>query len=396
MMQSKEPQLFILLLLSSFAAVSAVLFTPALPAMAHYLGVSHTQAQLSMTAFLIGYAFGNLPYGPLSNRYGRKITIYSGILLAIFGSMLILIAGANHWLWLLVVGRFVTAFGSTVGLKIAFTIIGDLYTPPKVTKKISYILLSLAIAPGLAIALGGFLTNHFGWESCFYFLTVYSVVLLGLSMLLPETGGERDLEALNMAKIQTGFMQKLKNKKLVLCAILMGCTTSFIYLFATEAPFIGIEHIGLRADEYGILNFIPPLGMITGSLLAHQLAGKRESLAIIILGIVIALLGSLSMLLLFLLGIVTLWTLFLPMPFIYVGLSLIFSNASGLAMSHAKNKSNASAIMNFINMGVSVISLLIIGALPAHKYYTLPLFFLLLGLSMITLWIALSKINTPS
>ncbi len=389
--QSKEPQLFILLLLASFPSVSAVLFTPALPQMTKDLGINSAQTQLTMTAFLIGYAFGNLPYGPFSNRYGRKPAIYVGILLAIVGSLLILTAGALHLFWLIVVGRFLAALGSSVGLKITFTMIGDVYSQTKATKKISHIMLSFAVAPGLAIALGGLLTAQFRWESCFYFLTAYSALLLSLSILLPETSQQQDLDALSFTKIKSGLIQKLKNKKLVTYSLIMGCATSFVYLFASEAPFIGINQIGLRADEYGFLNFIPPIGMIIGSLFSHQLAGKREGLSIIMLGIVITSIASITMLWLFLLDRITLWSLFIPMPIIYIGLSLIFSNASGLALSHTKNKSNASAVMNFINIGICVVSLLIIEALPPHQPYVLPLFFLLLSCVIFVLWLTFLK-----
>lgn len=257
-------------------------------------------------------------------------------------------------------------------------------------------MLSMAIAPGLAIGLGGVLTSHFGWESCFYFLAGYSAFLLLPSIFLPETAHELDVDALNLAKITSGFVQKLKNKKLVICALIMGCTSSFIYLFASEAPFIGINQMGLSADTYGVLNFIPPIGMIIGIFCAHQLAGKREMPSIIVVGILIALICALIMLCLFLLGIVSPWTLFIPMPLIYVGLSLTLSNASALAMSHARNKSNGSAVMNFINMGVCVVSLLIMETLPGHKTYTLPLFFSLLGVSMLVLWLIFLKKISPS
>lgn len=382
---SQEPQLFILLLLASFASVSAVLYTPALPAMAESFRITNAQAQISMTAFLIGYALGNLPYGPFSNRYGRKPAIYVGILLAIVGSLLILLGGALHSFWLLVMGRFIAALGSSVGLKITFTMIGDVYSQTKATKTISYMMLSFAIAPGLAIALGGLLTSQFGWESCFYFLAGYSALLLLFSLRLPETGQEKDLEALNCTKIITGLWKKFKNKQLVTCALIMGCATSFVYLFASEAPFIGITHIGLRADTYGILNFIPPIGMIMGSFFAHQLAGKKSILTILVMGIGIAFLGSIVMCILFLAGTINALSLFIPMPFIYIGLALIFSNASGLAMTGAKNKSNASAVMNFINMGTSVLALTTIESLPSHKIYVLPFFFLFLGCLMLIL-----------
>lgn len=394
MSTSKEPQLFILLLLASFASVSAVLFTPALPEMAKQFGITSAQAQLTMTTFLVGYAFGNLPYGPFSNRFGRKPAIYVGALLAVVGCLIILLAGVLDAFWLLLVGRFLSALGSSVGLKITFTMIGDVFSQTQASKKISYVMLSFAIAPGLAIALGGLLTNHFGWVSCFYFLTAYSLLLLALSTLLPETCQKQDMDALDGVKILTSLAQKLKNKKLVTCALLMGCATSFVYLFASEAPFIGIDKIGLSPDVYGILNFIPPVGMIIGSFFALRLAGKWEILPIMTLGIVIALLGAAAMFVLFLLDIVSLYTLFIPMPFIYVGLSLIFSNTSALAMSHAKNKSNASAVMNFINMGVSVAALLTLESLTSHKAYILPLFFLLLGGLMLVLHLSLLRSRT--
>lgn len=102
---SKKPQLFILLLLATFASVSAVLYTPSLPEIAESLKITSTQAQFSMTAFLIGYALGNLPYGPLSNRFGRKPTLYLGILLAIGGSLLILLAASLQLFGLFVLGN---------------------------------------------------------------------------------------------------------------------------------------------------------------------------------------------------------------------------------------------------------------------------------------------------
>jgi hypothetical protein len=115
-----------------------------------------------------------------------------------------------------------------------------------------------------------------------------------------------------------------------------------------------------------------------------------------VLGILIALICALAMLSLFLLGMVSAWTLFIPIPLIYIGLSLTLSNASALAMSHARNKSNGSAVMNFINMSVCVISLLVMESLPGHKTYILPLFFSLLGLTMLALWLTFLKQSSPS
>lgn len=382
---AKEPSLFILLLLVSFASVSAVLFTPGLPQIADQLGISEAKAQLTITIFLIGYAFGLLPYGPLSNRFGRKPTAYLGISIAIVGCLLILLVQKIPDFSLLLIGRLLMALGSSVGLKIAFTIIADAYQHEKATKKITYMMLSFAIAPALAIGAGGFLTNQFGWISCFYFLTGYSLFLMILTSFLPETCQELDPHALKIQTIAEGYLYKLKNKKLVICAILMGCGTSVIYLFAAEAPFIAINHIGLSADTYGLLSFIPSVGLIAGSLWANALAGKRSPLFVMLLGMLIALFFAAAMLVFFALDMINAWTLFLPMPLMYLGESLVYANASSFILSHAKNKSYASATMSFLNMSLSVVTLIVFESLPTRSLVVMPLVFTCATAAMVVL-----------
>ncbi|MBS0622270.1 MAG: MFS transporter [Verrucomicrobia bacterium] len=106
-MTKRKPSLFPLLLLISFASVFAALFTPALPQMAASMGVSNQTAQLTMTVFLVGYALGYLPYGPLANRWGRKPTLYLGIFIAILGCLLAVVAATYRSFGMLLFARFV-------------------------------------------------------------------------------------------------------------------------------------------------------------------------------------------------------------------------------------------------------------------------------------------------
>lgn len=388
----KKPPLFILILLVSFASVSAVLFTPALPQISLKLGISAAQAQLTITVFLIGYALGVLPYGPLSNRYGRKPTIYIGCTLAILGCLLIMLVEKFNFFWLLMVGRLLMALGSSVGLKIAFTMIGDVYQHEKATKTISYLMFSFAVVPSLGVAIGGFLTKTFGWMSCFYFLTGYSLFIFFLSLFLPETCPGKDPHALKIKMIAEGYWHKLKNTKLIVCALLVGCGTSVIYLFAAEAPFIAMNRIGLSPEQYGLLNFIPPVGLIIGSMLANYFAGKKDPLFLISRGIWGVLIISVGMFILFLFGSVNPWTLFIPMPLIYINESLVFANATSLIMTHAKNKSYASAMMSFVNMGLSVFVLISFEAVPAHGTFLMPLVFTATAVIMICLRMSLPRL----
>jgi MFS family permease len=376
-----------------FASISAVLFTPALPEIAQLLGVSDGEAQATMTVFLLGYAFGNLPYGPIAKRFGRKPAIYLGTTIAILGLFLTLFAGERHFFNLFLAGRFLSALGSSVGMKISFTIIADAFEQAQATKKLSLATLAFAIAPGIAVGAGGFLTTHYGWQSCFYALIFYSCIVLVLSLCLPETAPHLDKDALDFKNIKETYQRKLKNKKLIYSALIMGCVTSIIYLFSTLAPFLGINEIGLTPEEYGFLNFIPPLGLIGGSFASHWLATRKEKLAVIQLGGGISVAAIAVMLFFFGMGKLNLWTLFFPIPFLYFGTSLIFNNASSFAMEHMQDKSNGSAIMSFINMMLAAVAVLIAQSTNSPIPLVMPLFFLFFAIFLLLLQRRLKALN---
>lgn len=392
--ESRKPQLWILLLLVSFASVSAVLFTPALPSIASFFNVSMAQSQLTITAFLIGYALGQLPYGPLANRLGRKITLYIGISLAILGSLLCAFSSSMQSFELLVFARFLQALGACVGLKVSFTMIADVYNQTDATRIFSYVIMAFAIMPGLAIAVGGLLVQMFHWESCFYFLSFFGAALLCLSARLPETAKSLDRAALKLSSVIEGYRLKFKNQRLVTSAIVMGCGTAIVYIFAAKAPFIGITLMGMQPKAFGIYNLIPVLGMLLGAYFAAKLAGRLSVLNILLMGMIACLFMTLSMLIPFFLGILNPNTLFFPMLLVYASESLIFANISSLGLSHAKNKSNGSAVLNFINLGIAVIAVLLLEFIYPDSALVMPVSFVVIFGIMILFWIRLKKLFT--
>ncbi len=393
-MKIKKPPLFTLLLLMPFASIYAVLFTPSLPEIARILGVGDGQVQATMTVFLLGYAIGNLPYGPLAKRFGRKPAIYLGAVVAILGATLSLLGGLYSFFNLFLVGRFLSALGSSVGMKISFTIIADAFEQVEATKKLSMATLAFAIAPGLAVSLGGFLTAHYGWESCFYALITYSGFVLLLSFFLPETAPYLDKNALNYENIKESYKRKLKNKKVMYSSFMMGCATSIIYLFSTLAPFLGINQIGLDPEQYGLLNLIPPIGLIAGSFTSLWLATRWTKLHVVKLGIKVAICAIILMLFFFMIGKLNMWSLFLPIPFLYFGTSLIFNNSSSYAMDHMQDKSTGSAIMSFSNMLLATFAVLMAQTVNSLLAIFVPLFFLVFALLAWFLQSRLKKLST--
>jgi predicted MFS family arabinose efflux permease len=237
----------------------------------------------------------------------------------------------------------------------------------------------------MAVGLGGLLTTHYGWQSCFYALIAYSGLVLLLSLLLPETAPYFDKDALNLKNIKEAYIRKLKNTKILYASLIMGCVTSIIYLFSTLAPFLAMNKIGLNPEEYGLLNLILPIGLIAGSFTSHWLATRKQKLAVIQLGGVISVIAISVMLLFFTFGKINLWTLFLPIPFLYFGTSLIFNNASSFAMEHMEDKSNGSAIMSFMNMALATVAVLMAQSINSPNPILVPIFFLFFALLLIVL-----------
>lgn len=390
MLATKRPTFILLFLLISFGSVSAVLFTPALPQISTYFGVTSSAAQLTVTLFLVGYALGQLIYGPLANGYGRKIALYIGISLEIISALICALSASFHAFWLLIVGRLFMALGASVGLKMSFTLVADCYSATDGTKIISHLMMAFAIAPGLGITLGGFLAQHLGWQSCFYFLAGYGALLLYLVYRMPETATLIDFNALKLSNIFYKYTHEFNNTPLILGGCLMGCATAFVYIFAALAPFVAMEQMHLNPSEYGLWNLLPPIGILVGSQFSAYLSKKMSVMRAIILGIVITLFGIALMFIAFALQMLFAIWLFLPLTIIYVGMSFIFANASALAMQNAQDKSTASAIMNFINMGIATVCVLSIGLIPTHSVLLLPVMY---GILIILIFVVLLKLT---
>jgi multidrug resistance protein len=396
-MHSEKPNklpFLILLFLISFAAVGASLFTPALPAIRSFFNLSAGEEQLTMTIYLLGYAIGQLPYGPLANRFGRKVTLYIGISLAIAGSLLCALSAPLESFKFLIAARFIQALGGSVGLKVSFTMIADVYTQMETTRVISRILIAFAVMPGIAIAIGGWLTQWFHWESCFYFLALFGAFVLFLSTKMAETAKSLDPRALDLSSILRGYGLMFKNRKLMICGLMWGCASSVLYIFTTKAPYIGINIIGLSPEMFGIYNLIPVSGILIGSILSYKLTGRYSTFTLLIIGIIGSFASTLTMFIPFGLGIVNGWSLFFPMFLIFTTLFPIVAHISSYGLANAQDKSNASAVMNFINLSTTVVAIIFSQLIYPDSALLMPLSFVVAFSLMLLLWIGLRSVDS--
>jgi DHA1 family bicyclomycin/chloramphenicol resistance-like MFS transporter len=251
-LQGKEPHIITLTLLSAFAAMGAILMTPALPEIAKYFNISIGLSQLTITSFLLGYAIGQLIYGPLANRFGRKPALFIGIALATLGSLFSILSSPVESFHLLIIGRFLEAIGASAGLVISFTIINDFYYPKQIRRIMASLMLAFAIMPGLGIAIGGGLVEYIDWQACFYFLLLYGLVLILPVVRLSETLVEIDHHALHYKHLFKKYLNMFRNKKLIGFSLCVGFSSACIYVFGAEGPFIGIQVVRVHGGVKGV------------------------------------------------------------------------------------------------------------------------------------------------
>lgn len=373
---SKKPHIISLMLLSAFATMGAILMTPALPNIAHYFSISIGSAQLTVTSFLLGYALGQLLYGPIANRFGRKPAFYIGIGVATLGSLFSILSSPFESFPLLIVGRLLEALGSSAGLVVCFAVINDFYFENQSRRITSMLMLAFAIAPGVAVAVGGALTQYISWQSCFYFLFLYGLVLLIPAWRLPETIHEYDKSACNLRAIFKNYKRLFKNKRLIGFALCSGFSSAAVYVFGAEGPFIGIHILQISPSNYGFLGLIPYLGVLLGCFIVIRMSSSNPVLVLKI-AFLIELASTIIMLICFLVGYVSLISLLLPMALFCIGHPMIAGTALSLAMAETQDKGNGSAVMSFIAMAMPVFMTLLLGLLHINASWIMPLLFLI-------------------
>ena len=181
---NKTKVLVILTMLSMMGLLASDIYLPAMPTMVNYFHVNSAKLQQTIGIFLLGLSFFQLVYGPLSDQIGRKKIILFGVLLYVLGSFG---CAVSTNIYLLLFFRLIQAIGACSGLVLGRTIIADIFPPKEITNVYNIIYPLVAASPAIAPIIGGYLVNHFHWESNFIFVGIFGLILLFLLKDFPET-----------------------------------------------------------------------------------------------------------------------------------------------------------------------------------------------------------------
>lgn len=360
-----RPLLLVLALLASVAPFSTDLYLSAFPLMADDLGVSATSIQLTLTSFLGGLAAGQLVFGPVSDRLGRRRPLLAGAVLFVVASVGAVLAPTIE---LLIALRFVQGLAGAAGMVLGRAVIADLEHGKAAARAFSLMMIVGGIAPVIAPLAGSLILDLAGWRAVLAVLVVLALVMLvGAWFIVPESlpphrrGAQRS----------GGGAAALLSRKFLSPAATFVLAFSAMMAYISASPFLYQEVMGLDAVTYGALFGMNALGLAAGSVAATRLLRVLSTEKVLGLGVAGVVIGAVATLVVSAAGAPVGWLVLTI--FIAVGsLGGVMGPATALALQAVPGAvGSASAVLGAAQFGFAAVVSPLVGL--AGEQSTLPL-----------------------
>ena len=322
--QHLKPQAtWLLVLITSMSTLALAIITPSLPGIGESFSVTPESAQRVLTVYMVMVGLGQLIFGPVSDRFGRRLTLLAGLGLYLLGS--VLASFAPH-LEFLVLARFIQGLGASAAMVLPRVIINDTHKPRAAAASLAAVTAAMAITPMISFPFGGILFEFFGWRGSMVVTVLLGVVTLVATLfVLQETNNARQT-SLRLASVAVDYLSLTKNKQFLLFSMNMGFHTSIFYAFLNFLPF-AFKHLGYSASEFGYYIMLLPTSFIAGNLISRKLTPILGITKMVRMGSLIIVAGVGVMAGLVFLGFESAWGLVLP--------GMVYSLAVGFSLPNA-------------------------------------------------------------
>lgn len=318
-------------------------YLPALLNMSAHFQVPIHDVEISVSVYVLGVAAGQWLGGPFSDQFGRKPVAYGGLLLFIAGSLLIPFSADIDQLYLL---RFLQALGGGATAVIAAASVRDHFSGKEAARVLTSIGLVMLLAPLLAPAVGSFLLHLAGWQSIFFMLALYGVLLgLVVAFLLPTVMPQGGTEPLKK-RLFTAYGRVIRQRRAMGFILANGLSFSAMFTFITDAAFLYMDYFGLSAAQFPIAFGANVVTMLALNRLNVILLRYYDTAVIMRTGLMIQSAAAVLMLLLAMSGLLTLW-LAIPLIMVVCGMmALVMPNGIACFLSLFERDSGAATGLN--------------------------------------------------
>jgi DHA1 family bicyclomycin/chloramphenicol resistance-like MFS transporter len=293
--------------------LSTDLYLASLPGMAADFGVSPAAVQQTLSLFVFGFGTAQLVSGPLSDRYGRRPVLISGLALYLVSGLACALTPSLDWL---IAARFVQAVGCCTAVVVARAIVRDAYAPAEGARVMARALSLLALAPIFGPILGGYLQVAFGWRAAFVALALAGAAMWLASMRhLTESNSQLNSDAMRPGHLVATYRDVLRTPAFWAFALPGSLSYASIFVFISGTPFVLIKVLGVPTQYYGYLFAVGVLGYLGGTLICRRLLGRIGVPRVLALGTSLGMLSGIGFLILVLAG-VSHWTLVVMAQFV--------------------------------------------------------------------------------
>lgn len=349
---SSQKKIYLILILGMLTAIgpfSIDMYLPAFPDIAKGLNTTIAQVTLSLSSFFIGISAGQLIYGPLLERFGRKKPLYVGLSIYLLASIGCAMATSVN---ALIAFRLLQALGGCAGMVAARAMVRDLFEAKENAKIFSLLMLVVAVSPIIAPTLGGYITAAFGWRYVFAMLIIVALtILVCVYYLLPESRKPDPGFSLKPRPIIKNFMGIIKHPQFYTYAFTGAISSAGLYAYISGSPHVFMEIFKVSERQYGWIFALIAMGLIGASQVNTVLLKNYESEQIIRIALICQSIIGLILASITFLG----WgDLFVTIFLIFIFLccqGFVFPNSSALSLAPFAHKAGtASALMGAIQM----------------------------------------------
>ena len=381
--------------LTAIGPLTTDMYLPSLPDIVRILGASTAQGQLTISSYLVGFAVGQIFYGPVSDRQGRKIVLMSALLLYGLATLGCLLSNSIE---MLIVARAVQGIGGSGGIVLARAIVRDLYSGPRAGRELSLMASVMALAPVFAPLFGGVLQVSFGWRSVFVTLLILGAAGAAAAwLLLPETLARRAAEPLSLRSMFQSF-GVVACSPVYLAYLGLGAF-SFAGLFAwiSGASFVLQNLYGLSPFDFGVAFALGSVGYMAGATLSARLVTRLGLDGLIGLGACACALGGLAMVAAVALGFTSALSLVLPVAVYLAGLGMVLSQSIAGALTPFPERTGAaSSLFGVTQQTVAALCGAVVGWLLGESAWPLALGVATMGMATLALWILTRRLRARS
>ena len=355
----RERAPFLLLVaLTASGTLGMHVIIPALPATARALDISISTVQLSITLYLVGLAAGQLLYGPLSDRFGRRPVLLLGMGLFTIASAVTAFAPNAA---ILIGARVLQSIGGCAGLVLGRAAVRDGATPDKAAGQLALLTIVMAVVPALAPALGGYITAFIHWRASYVLLAIIGgTTLLATILVLPETN--RDPRSRNAPlSFGRGYARLLRSRLFLGFAVSGALTTTSFYGVMAASPFIFENLLHRPTQEVGIYYLILMAGVGLGGAIANRLSRRVTLRTGLRLANLTGILGASGFMLAELTGHLSVLTTVAPIAVFMVGAGMASPFAlAGSVSANPQAIGAASGLYGFIQMGFGMLCTIVV------------------------------------